>query len=40
VIGTSSSGLAHEAGFETEGDPIDLAGNFVIFIDQTDGLGF
>ena len=32
--------LAHEAGFQTKGDPIDFAGYFVIFIHQTDGLGF
>ena len=38
-LGLSSS-LAHEAGFQTKGDPIDLAGYFVVFIDQTDGLGF
>lgn len=35
-----ASGLAHEAGLQTESDPVDLAGNLVILIDETNGFGF
>jgi hypothetical protein len=36
----SRSRLLHEAGFQADGDTIHFAGDFVIAIAQTNGLGF
>ena len=33
------SGLLHEAGFQSNGDAVHFAGNFVVAVAQADGLG-